>query len=246
MLVGDRYETLSAALTATVLKIPLVHLHGGEVTKGAFDDQIRCAITKLSHLHLVSSVQHRKNVIRCGEEPDSVHVVGAPGTDNAFRSDLLTLPQLETLLKVPLVQPINVYILHPETLSGIDVVAQAIHHKREQEAKGATALLLAPNHDPGSVEMRRRLEHEFPLIIEALSEVEYWSLLRHTDLLIGNSSSLVVEAPALGLKTVLLGDRQKGRTPPMKADGKCAERIRQVLESWSPPQPPRKPQPLHV
>lgn len=244
MLVGDRYETLSAALSATVLGIPLIHLHGGERTEGAFDDQIRGAITKLSHLHLTSSEQHRINVIRHGEAPDNVHVVGAPGTDNAFRTDLLSLPQLESLLKIPLVKPINVYILHPETLSGIDVVRQAIDHKRQQEAKGATCLLLAPNHDPGSVEVRRRMKDEFPLWIEALSEVEYWSLLKHADCLIGNSSSLVVEAPALGLKTILLGERQKGRLPPMPADGKCAERIRQVLAAWSPPQPPRKPQPL--
>lgn len=244
MLVGDRYETLSAALSATVMGIPLIHLHGGERTAGAFDDQIRGAITKLSHLHLVSSEQHRRNVIRMGEDADFVHVVGAPGTDNAFRGDLVTLPQLERLIGHPLRPPIHLYVVHPETLSSVDVVAEAIRHKREQEPMGPTPLAIMPNHDPGSVEVRRRMQEEFPLHVEALSEVEYWSLLKHTDLLVGNSSSIVVEAPALGIKTVLLGDRQKGRTPPIPADGKCAERIKAILDRWTPPKPARKPQPL--
>jgi len=240
LLVGDRYETLSAALSATVLRIPLIHLHGGEVTEGAFDDQIRGAVTKLSHLHLVSSEQHRRNVIRMGEDPDTVHVVGAPGTDNAFRGDLIGRGQLERLIGCSLTAPVHLYIVHPETLSSVDVVAQAILHKREHESVCPTPLAIMPNQDPGSVEVRRRMQEAFPFWVEALSEVEYWSLLKHTDLLVGNSSSLVVEAPSLGIQTKLLGIRQSGRTPPMPADGKCAERIRDVLASWSPPNPPRK------
>lgn len=245
MLVGDRYETLSAALSATVLKIPLIHLHGGEVTEGAFDNQLRGAITKLSHLHLVSSEQHRRNVIRMGEDPDTVHVVGAPGTDNAFRTDLLPRHRLAKLIGHPLRPPVHLYIVHPETLSRVDVVEQAILHQREHEPVCPSPLAIMPNQDPGSVEVRRRMQAAFPCWLEALSEVEYWSLLKHTDLLVGNSSSLVVEAPALGIKTKLLGDRQQGRTPPMPADGQCARRIAEVLASWSPPNPPRKrPTPL--
>lgn len=240
MLVGDRYETLQAALAATLLRVPIIHLHGGEVTEGAFDNQIRGAITKLSHLHLVSSQKHRDNVLALGESEDHCFVVGAPGTDNAFRDDLLTLPQLELLVGCELKRPIHLYCVHPETLSSVDVVAQAIQHKRQQEPLRPTPLAIMPNLDPGSVEVRRRMQNEFPICIEALSEVQYWSLLRHTDMMIGNSSSLVVEAPALGIKVQLLGDRQKGRTPPMAADGKCAERIQAVLSAWTPPCPPRK------
>lgn len=239
MLVGDRYETLQGALAATLLRVPIIHLHGGEVTEGAFDDQIRGAITKLAHLHLVSNEQHRQNLLQAGE-CDTIHVVGAPGTDNAFRTDLLTLGQLEQLIGYPLKRPIHVYIVHPETLSDVDVVSQAILHKRQQEAFGATPLAILPNHDPGSEIVRTRMKEEFPVCIEALTEVQYWSLLRHTDLMVGNSSSLVVEAPALGIRVLLLGDRQKGRMAPLAADGKCAQRIAAVLAAWTPPNPPRK------
>ena len=240
MLVGDRHETLSAVLTATMLRIPVIHLHGGEVTEGAFDNQIRDAITKLSHLHLVSSEQHRRNVIRLGEDPGTVHVVGAPGTDNAFRTDLLGKEDLEKLIGCELRPPVVLYAVHPETLSDVDVAAQAIAHKREQQEMGGTPIAIAPNQDPGGMVMRTRMKQEFPVWIDSLDEVQYWSLLKHTDLLVGNSSALVVEAPALGIKVRLLGDRQKGRTPPMPADGRCAARIRDVLASWSPPKPPRK------
>lgn len=240
MLVGDRYETLQGALAATVLGIPIIHLHGGETTLGAFDDQIRWAITKLAHLHLVSNERHMEAVVRSGEHPDTVHVVGAPGTDNAFRTDLLTLPQLSRLVNHPLRHPIHTYILHPETLSGVDVVAQAVRHKLSQEPLRPTTLAIMPNHDPGYQAVSADVKAAFSPVVESLSELEFWSLLKHTDTLIGNSSSLVVEAPAIGLKTVLLGDRQQGRLPPMPADGRCAERIAAALASWSPPHPPRK------
>lgn len=242
MLVGDRYETLSAALTATVMGIPLIHLHGGEVTEGAFDDQIRGAVTKLAHLHLVSSEQHRRNVIRMGEDADTVHVVGAPGTDNAFRTDLATQGELEGLLGVKLVPPVNVCIVHPTTLG--ECVAD--HAIRIMKALIGTKVCILPNHDPGAEQVREKMRTHMPVVVESLSEREYWGLLKHTDLLVGNSSSLVVEAPALGIKVQLLGDRQAGRTPPIPADGKCAERIRDVLASWSPPKPPRKRQLLSV
>ena len=235
LVVGDRYETLSAALTATTLKIPLIHLHGGETTEGAFDNQIRDAVTKLSHLHLVSSEQHRKNVIRMGEEAHLVHVVGAPGTDNAFRADLPSHGELERRIGYRLDPPVNVCIVHPTTLGG-DVSDEAI---RVMGGLQGSKLCLLPNHDPGHEAVREKMQAHFPCV-ESLDEREYWGLLKHTAVLVGNSSSLVVEAPALGINVILLGDRQKGRTPPMPADGKCAERIRDVLASWSPPNPPRK------
>ena len=116
LLVGDRYETAAAALAATLERVPIAHLHGGEQTLGAFDDQLRHAITKLAHLHLVSSEANGRRVVAMGEDPASVHVVGAPGLDNAFRPDLPDRASLAADLGLALEPPVVLVTVHPATL----------------------------------------------------------------------------------------------------------------------------------
>jgi UDP-N-acetylglucosamine 2-epimerase (non-hydrolysing) len=213
VLVGDRFETAAAALAATLAKLPIVHLHGGEETEGAFDNAFRHAITKLSHLHLVSHPDYARRVIAMGESPATVHVVGAPGLDNLRRSDLASRPELEELLGA-LPAPLVVVTLHPTTLGG-DPAREAEALVAAMSAVPATYVITLPNADPGNADTRRVLvtaarQHGWRTV-EALGERRYWGLIKLADALAGNSSSALLEAPALALPSLNVGDRQKGR-----------------------------------
>lgn len=214
LLVGDRYETLAAAMVATVQRIPLVHLHGGEETEGAFDNAIRHSITKLAHLHLTSHPAYAARVIAMGEDPATVHVVGAPGLDNLRRSDLATREELEQHLGLPLIAPVVVVTVHPTTLGAVvDAEVEAVC--QAMDALPATYVITLPNSDPGNELLRERLLEQATrkgtVAVTALGERRYWALLSIADAMLGNSSSGVIEAPALALPAVNVGDRQKGR-----------------------------------
>ena len=214
LLVGDRLETAAAALAATLERVPVAHLHGGEQTLGAFDDALRHAITKLAHLHLVSRAEHARRVIAMGEDPASVHVVGAPGLDNAFRADLADRAELEACLGVPLVPPVVVATVHPVTLDA-DPGAAARAVARAMDAVPATWIITLPNVDPGADEVTRLLTAAASgpgrVAVRALGDRRYWGLLRLADAMAGNSSSGLLEAPAVRLPVVNVGDRQAGR-----------------------------------
>ncbi len=215
VIVGDRSETAAAALAATVLRIPIAHIHGGEETLGAFDNAIRHAITKLAHLHLVSSHAHGQRVRALGEAPEAIHVVGAPGLDNLFRSDLADRAELEATLGLELRAPVIVVTVHPATLdSDPSAVAACVAEAMTRVA--ATYVVTLPNVDPGGQRVRRLLRRAAQMAdgiaVEALGERRYWGLLRIADAMLGNSSSGLIEAPALGLPVVNVGDRQAGRS----------------------------------
>ena len=215
VLAGDRFETAAAALAATVERVPIVHLHGGEQTLGAFDDALRHAITKLSHLHLVSNEEHARRVVALGEDPGSIRVVGAPGLDAAFRTDLPDRAQLEASLGVILVPPVVVVTVHPATLDA-DPSGAAVAVAHAMEAVPATYVVTLPNTDPGASRVRDILlaaaaARPGSVAVEALGEARYWGLLRVADAVLGNSSSALVEAPAVALPAVNVGDRQAGR-----------------------------------
>ncbi len=215
LLVGDRLETAAAALGATVTGVPLVHLHGGEQTLGAFDDALRHAITKLTHLHLVSHEEHARRVIAMGEDPASVHVVGAPGLDNLFRSDLPGRHDLEVIAGIALEPPVVVVTVHPETL-GADPAGAARAVASAMDLVAATYVVTLPNVDPGGstvTDVMRRAVAAGPrrVAVPALGDRAYWGLLRQADAMLGNSSSGLIEAPAVGLPVINVGDRQAGR-----------------------------------
>jgi UDP-N-acetylglucosamine 2-epimerase (non-hydrolysing) len=215
MLVGDRFETLAAGMAATIERVSIVHLHGGEETEGAIDNAFRHALTKLSHLHLVSHEDHAKRVLQMGEDPAHVVVVGAPGLDNRFRTDLPRREELEATLGIALAPAVVIVTVHPTTLatdesSEVSAVAAAI------ERIPATYVITQPNADPGGTAIRDFWSRwargrNNVVITNALGERLYWGLLRHADAVLGNSSSGILEAPALGVPVVNVGDRQKGR-----------------------------------
>lgn len=217
LLAGDRFETAAAALAATVNRVPIAHLHGGEQTLGAFDDALRHATTKLAHLHLVSHEEHARRVVAMGEDPDTVHVVGAPALDAAFRTDLLDREALAAHLGVHPAPPLVVVTVHPATL-GADPDADVRAVVAAMRSVPATYIVTMPNADPGAALIRSTLRNAVAaappgtaVAVEALGERLYWSLLRAADTMLGNSSSGLIEAPAVGLPVVNIGERQAGR-----------------------------------
>jgi UDP-hydrolysing UDP-N-acetyl-D-glucosamine 2-epimerase len=218
VLLGDRYEILAAAGAAALLSIPVAHIGGGESSEGALDESVRHAVTKLSHLHLVAAEPFARRVTQLGEEPWRVHVVGALGIDNIVRLRLLDRSALQGALGVALGSPTIAVTYHPATLShdgtaaGLDAVLAAL-----DACPQATVVFTEPNADPGGYAIRRRIQQYVAdrrgptAIFGTLGQVPYLSLLQHADVVLGNSSSGIIEAPALGTPTVNVGDRQRGR-----------------------------------
>ncbi|HEX2756185.1 MAG TPA: UDP-N-acetylglucosamine 2-epimerase, partial [Candidatus Limnocylindrales bacterium] len=194
VLVGDRFETAAAALAATVNRVPIVHLHGGEQTLGAFDDALRHAITKLAHLHLVSHAEHARRIVALGEDPASVHVVGAPGLDAAARADLPDRAALAADLGITLAPPVVVVTVHPATLA-TDPSAPALVVAAAMDLVPATYVVTLPNADPGAAAVRATMmaaaSGPSRVAVDALGERRYWGLLRIADAMLGNSSSAI-------------------------------------------------------
>lgn len=219
MLLGDRFETLAIAQVATLLNIALIHLHGGEETKGAIDNQIRHAITKLSHIHFVSHPDHARRLMQMGEDPDNVHVVGAPGLDNINRDDLPELDEILQSLKLHREngEPIFLITYHPPTLLG-DGEAEIRFLLEALSGSAGVCIFTMPNNDPGSLPIREAIAEfveKLPAkrsLVNALGEQRYWAVLRNADVVVGNSSSGIIEAPAVPVPVVNIGQRQAGRT----------------------------------
>nr|WP_310795864.1 UDP-N-acetylglucosamine 2-epimerase [Heyndrickxia oleronia] len=221
IILGDRFEALAAAQTALILKIPIAHLHGGEKTYGAYDDSIRHAITKMSYIHFVSTEGHRNRVIRLGEQPNRVFNVGAPGIENIMKLKLLSKAELEESLNMHLNKPVFLITYHPTTLStdpleGINELLTVLN-----EFECATMIFTKANADNDGRKINELISHfvtENPRkrkIFDSLGQLRYLSLLKYADIVIGNSSSGLLEAPYLNTPTVNIGDRQKGRERPL-------------------------------
>ena len=218
VILGDRFEALSAATAAFLLKIPVAHVHGGEVTAGALDDGIRHAITKLSSLHFASAVPYGRRIVQMGEHPSRVHVVGAMGVDNALNLPLISRADLERDLGVTLGRRSAIVTFHPATLDE----ARPAEQVREllaalDQVDGLTVVFTLPNADPGNIAIRDLIvawtaeRPEKAVAFASLGHVRYLSAVKAAGLVIGNSSSGIIEAPALGIPTVNIGMRQEGR-----------------------------------
>ena len=220
VLLGDRSETLAAAYAATLRAVPIVHLHGGEESEGAIDNAMRHAITKLAHLHLVSHEVHAERVRQMGEPSESVRIVGAAGLDNLYRDDLPDRVELAARLGISLEgAPAIVVTMHPTTLReplDPDPAAEARAVAAAVERTTARLVVTQPNDDAGGAAIRA-FWREWArgradvAVVDALGERAYWGLLRIADVVLGNSSSGIIEAPAAGAPVIDVGDRQKGR-----------------------------------
>jgi UDP-hydrolysing UDP-N-acetyl-D-glucosamine 2-epimerase len=215
LLIADRYEMLAPAAVALTLRIPIAHIEGGEVSEGAIDDAVRNALTKMSHIHFTSTERARARVIAMGEEPWRVHRAGAPSLDHLRRSRLLSRDQLEDDLELNLQRPTAVVAYHPvtmlrDTTEEADALFAALRQLDMQ------ILFCFPNSDAGSYSLMERTksflsDYGDARIFVNLEAVTYWSLLRQVTVLVGNSSSGIMEAASLGLPVVNVGFRQKGR-----------------------------------
>jgi UDP-hydrolysing UDP-N-acetyl-D-glucosamine 2-epimerase len=216
IVLGDRIEMLAAAVGALPLLVPVVHLHGGELTEGAIDEQARHAITKLAHLHCVAAEPFARRVRQLGEESWRVHVTGAPGVDRLRAAATLSRGALSERLRLPLRHPTMLVTFHPETL-GPDTMARHVDELAVAlAAVEGDVVITFPGADVGYGAVIARLEalaatRLATRLERGLGEDTYCSLLREADVMIGNSSSGLIEAPTFGLPCVNIGARQRGR-----------------------------------
>ncbi len=217
VILGDRYEMLSVASTATLLQIPLAHIHGGEVTEGAMDDSIRHAITKLSHLHFCAAEVYRKRILQLGEEPQRVYNVGSLGVENIQNLQLLSREDFEVSLDFSLKKCNLLITYHPETLSPLSAQEQmqSILNALEQFSKCGLIFTKA-NADAGGKVINAMIdlfvkEHSNSIAFSSLGQLRYFSALNYVDAVVGNSSSGILEVPSFHIPTINIGERQKGR-----------------------------------
>jgi len=215
LLIADRYEMLAPASVALALRIPIAHIEGGEVSEGAIDDAVRNALTKMSHIHFTSTFAARERVIAMGEEDWRVHRSGAPSLDHLRRQVLLTREEVEHKLQLDLRQPTILVGYHPvtiarDTLQEADALFEALASLPDQ------LLFCYPNADAGSRALIERTKSFLAnrtrgQVFTNLDAVTYWSLLRHVEMLVGNSSSGIMETASFSLPTINVGLRQQGR-----------------------------------
>lgn len=217
VVLGDRTEMLGVCCAAMNERIPIAHLHGGELTEGAVDDCVRHAITKMSYLHFPASEEYRRRIIQMGENPKRVYAVGALGVENILKTPLLPYEDMCRETGVPLGSKYVVVTFHPVTLEDNTAFEQveALISAMEQK-DNYFYLITKANADVGSEAVNKRLEefsgqHENAKLVTSLGMVRYLSAVKYSEMVLGNSSSGIIEAPALGIPTVNIGDRQKGR-----------------------------------
>ncbi|MGF6995084.1 UDP-N-acetylglucosamine 2-epimerase [Paraburkholderia sp. GAS32] len=237
VLLGDRYEELAAAQVALLMKIPVAHIHGGETSEGAMDESIRHAVTKLSHLHFVAARAYRDRVLQLGENPAAVFDFGAPGLDHLTRTPLPDRAALAAHTGLPLDAPVFAVTYHPVTLNAQDpaIAANALIGALERFPT-ANIVFTGVNADPGNSAIARVIR-EFTVVnpararfFDSLGQQRYLSLLQNADVVIGNSSSGLIEAPALRVPTVNIGDRQRGRLKAVSVID-CADDTESIVQA---------------
>ncbi len=255
VLLGDRFELLGVAPAALMLRIPIAHIHGGETTEGALDEQVRHALTKLATFHFPATEAYKRRIIQMGEDPVRVFTFGAPGLDDLYHSALLTREELEARLEFDLSEPVALITYHPVTLEPGTAVTNLAALLRAVERAGLRAVFTKANAD----EEGRAVNHalaEFCAgapnryrLFESLGAELYRSLMAHCSLMLGNSSSGLIEAPWFALPVVNIGERQRGRVRAANVidcanrseaieaaiDQACSEEFRACLQSLENP-----------
>lgn len=218
VLLGDRFEILCAAATASVTRIPIAHIHGGERTEGVFDEGFRHSITKMSHLHFTATEDYRRRVIQLGEHPDRVFDVGALGVENISRFELLSRADLEESIGFSLGERCVLVTFHPVTLQKS---ATGTQFQNLLDAIDATpdlrVIFTKANADTEGRVINTMIDdyisrcEEKAVAFDSMGQLRYLSAMQYVDAVVGNSSSGIVEAPSFKIPTVNIGDRQKGR-----------------------------------
>ena len=217
VVLGDRFEIFSAASAAMISRIPIAHIHGGEATEGLIDEAIRHSITKMSHLHFVSTEKYKKRVIQLGEEPKRVFNFGSPALDNINRLKLLNKKKFEESINFQLSENSFLVTYHPVTLDNysskkfFNEILSALNHFKNHKI-----IFTMPNSDTGGriiIDMINDYvsENNNCISFTSLGQIRYLSALKHIKIVIGNSSSGLIEVPSFKIPTINIGERQKGR-----------------------------------
>lgn len=219
LIIADRYEMLAPASVALALRIPIAHIEGGEISEGAIDDAVRNALTKMSHIHFTSTHGARLRVIAMGEEEWRVHRAGAPSLDHLRRTKLLNREQTESSLRLNLDQSTVLVSYHPVTIAQ-DTLQEADALFAALETLPDQLIFCYPNADAGSRSLIGRTKSFLEArrsgrVFTNLDPRTYWSLLPQVGMLIGNSSSGIMESASYSLPTINVGIRQQGRERPM-------------------------------
>lgn len=237
IVLGDRTEILGAVIAATSANIPIAHLHGGETTEGAYDEGIRHAITKLSHLHFTSTEVYKKRVIQLGELPESVFNVGAIGLDSIKKLDLLSKDEFEKSIGAKL-KTINILVTyHPVTLE-VESPEETFQNLLNvlDEIENAQIIFTYANSDKNGRVINKMIEQyasknkNKAVSFSSLGQLRYLSALQYVSVVVGNSSSGILEVPAFNIPSIDIGDRQKGRISP-KSVIHCASDFKSIKAS---------------
>lgn len=216
LVLGDRFEMFGAAAAAVPFNIPIAHLHGGEVTEGAIDDAFRHSITKFSHIHFVSTQESKRRVIQLGEEPWRVHYTGAPGLDNLSNTSLPSRTELERLIGIKFDSPPIMVTFHPVTRDYANTKYHAFELVTALSVLDCPIVITKPNADTNSSVLlncfsRFVRKHKNSRLMDNLGTRAYFGLMSISSVMIGNSSSGIIEAASFKLPVVNIGTRQKGR-----------------------------------
>jgi GDP/UDP-N,N'-diacetylbacillosamine 2-epimerase (hydrolysing) len=216
ILLGDRYETLAAAIAALVARIPIAHIGGGHATEGAIDESIRHSISKMSQFHFASRAEHRDRIIQLGEDPERVFVTNTPLVDGIVRMPRMERHELEAELGIELTPPLFLIAYHPVTLEAATAEGQMDNLLTAVSQFDNRCVFIMPNADTGgriiSENIRAFVEsHPNSKAFTSIRRELYLNLMRFASVVLGNSSSGILEAPYFSLPAVNIGDRQKGR-----------------------------------
>ena len=213
---GDRIENLSLFTAATAMRIPIAHMCGGDITEGAFDNQVRHAMTKLSQIHFASMPDHARRIVQMGEEPWRVTLTGDAAIDVVVNIDFLSRKQIAELIDLPEDQEFCLSTFHPQTLGDEPAVEQYENLLLELEQTSVRPIMIYPNIDPGYEELMELLEafqarRPDAIIRHSFDRQLFYSLMKHAHFMVGNSSSGIWEAPSFELPAINIGNRQAGR-----------------------------------
>ena len=237
LLLGDRFEIFSAATAAMIAKIPIAHCHGGEATEGLIDEPIRHSITKMSHLHFTSTEEYRKRVIQLGEQPNRVFNVGALGIENINKLKLLNKSDFEKSIGFKLLKQTFLITFHPVTLENSTAEDQFVNLLSAiKKYPNTTYIFTMPNADNDGRVIIKLIQNfvannkNTAIAFTSLGQLRYLSAIKHVDLVIGNSSSGLIEAPSFKKPTINLGDRQRGRVYGLSVIN-CKPSEKEIIES---------------
>jgi len=239
ILLGDRYEIFSVAAAAMVARIPIAHIHGGEITEGLIDEAIRHSITKMSYLHFVATEEYKKRVTQLGENPERIFNVGGLGIENIMKLKLLSRSEFEDSINYKLGKCNILITFHPVTLEKTTSKEQFSELLRAlEQLKDTTFIFTKANSDTDGRVINQMIDNfakennDRAIAFASLGQLRYLSALQYMDAVVGNSSSGLIEAPSFKVATINIGDRQKGR---IKADSviDCEPNSKAILEAFS-------------